>query len=51
MECLIIAGIVMVFVGGAVLNIWKERKEDWGCDGYPSDVHCSVIGCGSVKES
>ena len=42
MEDLFIAGILLVFVGAAVLFLWKERKKGAGsgCIGCPSAGHC-----------
>ena len=40
MEDLFIAGILLVFVGAAVLFLWKERRKGAGCIGCPSAGHC-----------
>ena len=39
MDNLIVIGSVLVFVGAAVLYIWKEKKKGTRCIG------CPVAGC------
>lgn len=51
MESLIVAGILAVLVGAAVLFIWKEKKKGRRCIGCPSAGCCSQSGCGNMKEN
>lgn len=51
MNDLIVAGILLVLVGAAVLYIWKEKKKGSRCIGCPSAGCCSGKGYGSKKEN
>ncbi len=51
MNDLIVAGILLVLVGAAVLYIWKEKKKGSRCIGCPSAGCCSGKGCANTEKT
>lgn len=51
MESLIVAGILLIIVGAAVLYLQKEKKKGVRCIGCPAAGHCAAKGCGEKEET